>query len=276
MEINVRPARLSDLDAIRGIAGSYGNLDSWPSRPDYIDHELATGTLNVCEVEGEVVGFGGLLARGGVAHLGDLFVKRDRLGQGIGTAILDQTLPAAGCRVTFAAGDPRAVPLYLRFGMAPAGPLLYLKAPSAAARSLADSGVALRESAPADVAALDRIASGRERLQDLAFLAGHAHCFSAVRGTDVIGYGFVRLVHGAAIIGPSGGVTAEDSRLVGEALLRWSAERAASISISVFSPHALASALVASGFETVDVDTYMTTCPEAIDLERYVPSADLG
>jgi len=144
------------------------------------------------------------------------------------------------------------------------------------ARSLPDAGVALRESEPSEIAALDRVASGRERLEDLEFLAGRARCFSAVRGGDLIGYGFVRVVHTEAIVGPAGGLTAEDSRLVGEVLLRWSAERASSTSISVFGAHALASSLAASGFRTVDVDTYMTTCPEAIDLERYVPSADLG
>ena len=60
----VRAATEADLQPIRTIAQGYGNLVRWPQRPDYIDHELATGRLAVCEAQGEVVGFGASVAAG--------------------------------------------------------------------------------------------------------------------------------------------------------------------------------------------------------------------
>src|SRR6202011_4144023 len=278
----VRPATHADLEPIRAIANSYGNLASWSLRPDYIDHELATGTLTVCEAEGEVVGFGAVLERNGVAHLADLFISRDRLGQGIGKVILERSFTPRSRRVTFASNDPRALPLYMRFGMVPVAPLLYLKGSPEAASRLADPGVTLRDSTPAEVADLDRVASGRERLQDLDFLGAHARCFSAVYRQRVIGYGFVRLVEGAggtattAFVGPVGAAIAEHSRLTVAALLRWSAEHAASAIVPVFGLHPAASSLADAGYRIEDIDTYMASSIRLINLERYCPSAELG
>lgn len=278
----VRPAVRPDLEPIRAIANSYGNLASWSQRPDYIDHELATGTLAVCETERKVVGFGAVLERNGIAHLADLFVSRDRIGQGVGKAILERLLSPGSRRVTFASNDPRALPLYMRFGMVPVAPLLYLKGSAEAALRLANPGAALRDATPAEVAELDRVASGRERVQDLDFLSGHARCFLAINRKQVIGYGFVRLVEGgangatAAFVGPVGAETAERSRLTVDALLRWSAERATSTIVPVFGPHPAASRLVDAGYRIEDIDTYMASSSRLINLERYCPSAELG
>jgi len=40
MALIVRPAMEADLNAIRTIAHSYGNLVSWPQRPAYLDQWL--------------------------------------------------------------------------------------------------------------------------------------------------------------------------------------------------------------------------------------------
>src|SRR5207237_1173602 len=81
-----------------------------PERPDYLDHELATGTLVVATSRGDVVGFAGVLERGEVAYLADLFVRRDLVGKGVGRALLDAAFGAgnAPVRAVCAAGDPRA------------------------------------------------------------------------------------------------------------------------------------------------------------------------
>ena len=277
----VRPATHADVEPIRAIAISYGNLASWSRRPDYIDHELATATLTVCEAEGQVVGFGGVLERNGIAHLADLFISRDRLGQGIGRAILERSFSPGSRRVTFASNDPRALPLYMRFGMVPAAPLLYLKGSPEAASRLADPGVTLRGSTPVELADLDGVPSGRERPKDLDFLAGHARCFAAVHRKQVIGYGFVRLVEAGgtaltAFVGPVGAATAKCSRLTAAALLRWSAEHATSAIVPVFGPHPAAASLVDAGYRIEDTDTYMASSTRLINLERYCPSAELG
>src|SRR5437899_859701 len=277
----VRPATHADVEPIRAIANSYGNLASWSRRPDYIDHELATATLTVCEAEGQVVGFGAVLERNGIAHLADLFISRDRLGQGIGRAILERSFSPGSRRVTFASNDPRALPLYMRLGMVPVAPLLYLKGSPEAASRLADPGVTLRDSTPVELADLDGVPSGRERPKDLDFLAGHARCFAAVHRKQVIGYGFVRLVEAGgtaltAFVGPVGAATAKRSRLTGAALLRWSAEHATSAIVPVFGPHPAAASLVEAGYRIEDTDTYMASSTRLINLERYCPSAELG
>ena len=277
----VRPATHADVDPIRAIANSYGNLASWSRRPDYIDHELATATLTVCEAEGQVVGFGAVLERNGIAHLADLFISRDRLGQGIGRAILERSFSPGSRRVTFASNDPRALPLYMRLGMVPVAPLLYLKGSPEAASRLADPGVTLRDSTPVELADLDGVPSGRERPKDLDFLAGHARCFAAVHRKQVIGYGFVRLVEAGgtaltAFVGPVGAATAKRSRLTAAALLRWSAEHATSAIVPIFGPHPAAASLVEAGYRIEDTDTYMASSTRLINLERYCPSAELG
>jgi hypothetical protein len=72
----VRRASAGDLAAVRAIAESYGNLEEWPRRPDYLDHELERGALWVALEGAEVVGFAGVLVDGDVAHLADAFIRR--------------------------------------------------------------------------------------------------------------------------------------------------------------------------------------------------------
>ena len=43
--MEVRLARAGDLAEVREIADGYGNLDEWPSRPDYLDYELEREAL---------------------------------------------------------------------------------------------------------------------------------------------------------------------------------------------------------------------------------------
>src|SRR5437660_2999232 len=278
----VRAATEADLQPIRTIAQGYGNLVRWPQRPDYIDHELATGRLAVCEAQGEVVGFGAVLPRGGVAYLADLFVRPDQLGRGIGRAILDQVFQHDAERATFASQDPRALPLYMRFGMLPLAPLLYLSASSQVVSQLQDAGGLLADSTPATIADLDRAASGRERVQDLEFLGTHARCLAAVDHEQVVGYGVVRLVEDAdgssrkAYVGPAAADTPEHFGPTVLALLRWAAERSSSVSVAVLGPHPVSGTLVGAGLRIVDMDTFMASRTGLVDVERYCPSAELG
>src|SRR3954452_22848059 len=124
--MEVRRAGAADLPAVRAIAEGYGNLEEWPRRPDYLDHELERDALWVALDAGEVAGFAGVLVDGEVAHLADLFVRPDRLGSGVGSALLAAALPRDRTLVTFSSADPRALPLYVRAGMRPLAPLLYL------------------------------------------------------------------------------------------------------------------------------------------------------
>ena len=98
----------------------------------YLVHLLSTGRVLVAVDDGGVVGFGAVIERAGVTHLADLFVLPDRFGQGIGARLLDRLFADTLARTTFASSDPRALPLYVRSGMTPYWPNLYLDGDSAA------------------------------------------------------------------------------------------------------------------------------------------------
>jgi hypothetical protein len=127
--IELRPAAETDMAAITGIWAANG--DSIPEGgvdilTPYLAHLLRTGRV-VVAVEGEqTVGFGAVVERAGVCHLADLFVLPDRFGEGIGGRLLAAVYGDVECRTTFASSDPRAMPLYVRAGMAPLWPNLYL------------------------------------------------------------------------------------------------------------------------------------------------------
>jgi GNAT superfamily N-acetyltransferase len=279
----VRKAEERDLDAIREIAASYGNLANWPRRPDYLDHELSSAGLAVRVDRGEIAGFGAVIERTGVAHLADLFVRPDRRGTGIGRAILMKILASDGQRVTFASGDPRALPLYIGFGMLPIAPLLYMTGTSDAADKLPDPDVRLVEAGPGVLADHDRSASGRGRLQDLEFLerAG-ASGFLSLRGETVVGYGICRLVdpttdgRAAAFLGPVGAPDTDGAASTSLALLRWAAAHANRMTIAVFGPNPVVPVLLTAGFRIDDVDTLMASHGGLLDVQRYFPSAELG
>lgn len=118
----VRPAAEADMAGVRTVAGRFGRLGLWPERPDFVDAEREFGEVLVGEVDGAIVGFGGTLRRGTVAHLGDLFVLPDHQSSGVGRTILSRLLPGDTPKVTFASNDRRALALYVRNGMRPRCP----------------------------------------------------------------------------------------------------------------------------------------------------------
>jgi GNAT superfamily N-acetyltransferase len=259
--MRVRRAGADDLAAVREIAESYGNLAEWPHRPDYLDFELEREGLWVALDDDGVAGFAGVLVDGDVAHLADAFVRRDRLGRGVGGALLAAALPRDRALVTFSSGDARALPLYVRAGMRPLAPLIYLTGSIAPAGHVARCEVA-------DLVAADAAASGRERPAALEFLAaGGAY---GLRAGD--GHAVIRPLENDARIGPAAGDAAAVLALAGAA----SAEHR-TVHLAIPGPHPAVPALLAGGFRVSDaLDTYMTSRPGLHDLERYLPDPDLG
>jgi GNAT superfamily N-acetyltransferase len=260
--IRVAPALAADMDGVRAIAASYGNLEEWSVRPDPLDFELAERGLWVARDDAGVAGYAGVVAHGAISHLADLFVARDRRGGGIGRALLDAALPRTGTRITLASSDPRALPLYARAGMRPLAPVLYLEGAPA-------GGAAAERRDPATVVAADAAASGRERADMLAFLAG-AGAY-ALGGADPRAYAVVRPAPGGAWLGPA---WADGDDLV--ALVAAASAAHGRVRLPLPGPHPAVAALLERGLGILGMDTYMATDAGAVDLERYVPEADLG
>jgi hypothetical protein len=212
-----------------------------------------------------VLGFAGVLRAGGVAHLADLFVRREARGGGAGRELLAAALPQEGTRTVFASGDERALPLYVRFGLRPIAPLLYLEgAPTVPP----GAGAGRRVDVPR-LLERDAAASGRERARELEFLAqaGAWGLAGERRGA----YAVVRPTGSGAWIGPAWGGATDLLGFVAAA----AAEHGA-VKLALPGPHPALELLLRAGLRIVARDTYMASQLDALDVERYVPSVELG
>lgn len=254
------------------MADAYGDLGRWPTRPDYLDHELEHGRLVVAEDnDGRISGFGAALERSGATYLADLFVLPERLGMGRGSAIMRELFSEPGERFTFASSDPRTRSLYTRHGMRTLTKLLYLGADHASAHGLSDPGVRLVEVEPSEVVDADGRASGRKRPQDLEFL-GTLGTFFVADGA----YGYLRIVGDEALLNPSGADDPEALARITLALIRHAATLAGVVRVAAMESHPALPALLEGGFRVEDSDTYMATTPALVDGTRYGPSPVIG
>jgi GNAT superfamily N-acetyltransferase len=287
MATGIRAATPVDIPAIRAILAAHGNDDPPGERrgPDvvgpYVAHLVARHRVLVAETPEGVVAFGGVVDTGRSFMLSDLFVRPDRLGRGIGGPLLAALFEGCSPRVTLASDDPRALPLYVRAGLVPRWPALYLRADgSVASRAGVHAGAHLLETVDADpalLAALERDWTGADRPADHAFWA-------ALPGADpflvrddagpvAIGYGRDRQTEpdartldrlvvrpGAA---PNGPVLAALARAAG---------RGATVDLCLPGPNPALRVLLDLGARVVDRDTYMAGPVDVVDPERLVPN----
>jgi GNAT superfamily N-acetyltransferase len=172
--MRVRHAVDADLDAITAILEANDESVSWPGVPraPYVDHLLTRPRLRlvVGELDGVVAGVAGSIEVGGPDRrfLTDLYVDPARQSRGLGTALLDAAMQGASERMTFSSSDPRALGAYIRSGMRPWWPLLYLEL-GAGRLGVQDAGV---ETVPTDVAETARLSeawTGMDRTADFSF-----------------------------------------------------------------------------------------------------------
>ena len=136
----------------------------------YLAHLERTGRVLVATAANGVVGFGAVVERAGVTHLADLFVLPDHFGQGTGGRLLTALFEDAARRTTFASSDPRALPLYVRSGMTPLWPNLYLDV-DVSRLPLARAGLVCQPSAPETMAELEARWLGAASVEDHRFWA---------------------------------------------------------------------------------------------------------
>ncbi len=129
--MDIRAATILDVPGIADIAAI---IDPLPDDDDvdlgYYTYLAEHGRLLVAEASEVVIGYAGTVTVAGTCHLSDLFVHPDAHGRGIGSALLDAVWEAVATTVprqTFASLHPSALPLYVRSGMTPRWPLLYLR-----------------------------------------------------------------------------------------------------------------------------------------------------
>ena len=170
-----RPATPDDIPTIRAILAAHGN-DGPVTRVDivgpYVRHLVTRHRTLLTEEAGAAVAFGAVVDAGLAVHLADLFVMPDRLGRGLGRPLLAALFGDEPRRTTFASDDPRALPLYVRAGMTPLWPTLYVEGD--ASRLAKPPGLEVVAAAPEELAALELAWTGADRRDDHRFWASQA------------------------------------------------------------------------------------------------------
>ncbi len=276
VEPAVRPATDEDVAAIDVMLEGHDAVSSAPpprpgARAIRIRQLLKRGEVLIALIDGRVVGFGGTVDTGRAVHLTDLFVDRDYLGRGIGGTLLPPLFHDRWPRTTFASDDPRAIPLYIRAGMTPCWPSIYI---SADARFLPEAGAGF-DAEPATAGQLSSIEAewtGVGRSEDHAMWAERdgarplivrragaitaiAHSRNRTRGD---GRWIDRLV-----VAP-----AADVASAAVAAMHYCVEPGREIGACIPGPNPALAVLVRSGFRIVDGDTFMASEPDLVDPTR--------
>jgi GNAT superfamily N-acetyltransferase len=276
---SIREATDDDLPAIREILAAHGN-DGPIVVADvvgpYLRHLMAHGRARVADEDGSIVGFGATLDAGRSVHLADLFVRPDRLGQGIGRPLLDAVFGDAEHRTTFASDDPRALPIYVRAGMRPLWASLYVEGPSSRLPA-PPAALMTRDATPDELAAFEEAWRGHGRLADWRHWAAQpaADTFVVLDGEVVVGIANGRARQAIAVrvlnrlvVHPDAGVDPVPVTLA--ALAR--AGREGIVLAAVPGPSPVVRPLLDLGFRIADRDQFMASEPDIVDPARMIPN----
>jgi hypothetical protein len=148
----------------------------------YYEHLFETGSFEVAELDGRIVGIAAATVRDSLWFLAMFFVLPEHKLQGIGRPLLErvQRLGEAGgarVRAVWSSPDFAAIASYLKLGMMPLGPIFSFSGPlRALPAEHAEARIATLD--PAQATAIDRVVRGVTREQDHAFfrargLQGH-------------------------------------------------------------------------------------------------------
>jgi hypothetical protein len=216
-------------------------------------HLFAQGHVAVADAPAPI-GFAATTDVGGATMLCDLFVQPDARSGGAGDALLSFVLPA-GPRMTFSSKDPRALALYLRHGMSPRWPLLYLCGPPPARAPLPVDLVPATEAA-----AVEATLTGATRADAYQYWTSRpgAGAF-VVRDNDfpvAAGcFGASELTH--LVVTPGTDATAPIMSALTLLIDR--------VSLCVPGHHPVAVSLMSAGFRIDDFDTFFTSGPDPTD-----------
>ena len=253
-EPRIREARGEDRGEIERIAGADGQPPEDSARdPRYFAHLTSHGSLLVAEADGQLAGFAATRRVGSLTLLCDLFVDPARQGRGVGRRLLDRAFAETTDRVTFSSQDPRALPLYARYGLAPRWPLLYL-AGQPARLSQANRARA-RRAAPQDAAKAERLLAGNDRAADYGYWTAAAGGSGLVVSErhDVIAAGAIADARVPHL------VVADGADPVAALLAALSMVRAATVRLCLPGPHPALGVALRAGFLIEDLDHYMST-----------------
>lgn len=274
MRRRVRTARLTDLPEIAEVARATDNPEEGAAAdPRYAAHVLTRGRLVVAELGEDIVAFAGSIRVGAVDHLTDLFVRPEHQGAGFGGLLLEATWTGARARTTFSSSHAGALPLYVRAGMLPLWPLVYVAGDPAALPP--PPGDLTVEEVPVDRAAVVEAAiGGGNRLDDYAFWTVRP----AARVLTVMCEG--RPVAAAATggIGVDQGLShlrVSEPDLAAGALSRVVGGLTGEATVAIPGPNPTLELCLAAGWRIVDVDYFMASSHDLVDPSVLFPHPGL-
>ncbi|HET9347285.1 MAG TPA: hypothetical protein VFO05_16450 [Candidatus Limnocylindrales bacterium] len=273
----IRAATLEDLGEIRSILAEHDNdgpIEGADIVGPYVRHLIQVGRSLVVDEGSRLLAFGATVATGDGRHLTDLFVRTDRLGGGLGRLLLDALFAGDWPRTTFASDDPRAMPIYIRAGMAPLWTCLYLQGTTDRLPD-ADRRLTTESADPDGLAELERTWTGRDRSADHGFWASQAEAdpFVVLEAGEVVAGGYGR----ARQRGPARAVDRllirPDREPLGPIVagLRRTA-RGGQVLACLPGPNPAVRQLLEAGFRLEDRDTYMASEPDLVDPARLLPN----
>jgi GNAT superfamily N-acetyltransferase len=280
----IRTATEDDLRAIDSVLrANHGPPPGEPAEPPgiqdpYLRHLITRGSTAVAELDGAVIGWSAAVFTGRATHLADLFVLPAHHGRGVGGRLLAAAFDGRFPRTTFSSDDPRALPLYVRAGMAPLWPNLYVAGDP---RGLpADPNeLAVEDATLEDVARLEGEWAGVDRSPDVAFWTKHIapRAVVVVRAGRPVAVGLSRgRLNGfgrwidRALVAPDADPVAP---LI--AVIRRGADGGDLIGASVLGPSPVLPVLLAAGFRIRDQDTFMASDSRLVDAERILPNTGI-
>jgi GNAT superfamily N-acetyltransferase len=273
----VRPALAADIPAIAAVLAANDESVDWPDLPGfpYLEHLLSRARVSVAEAEGAVVGFAGALDVGDARFLTDLFVDPASHEHGAGRALLETVLDRATACMTFSSADPRALALYIRSGMRPWWPLLYLVG-EVAGLGAAPDGIGWEPASVEETASWSRTWTGIDRTADFAHDASlpGAAGFVVRDGGAVAAVGWARRARREPGRWLDHVSIAPDADPLRAALGAWHAAAPAGERLMgcVPAPHPVVPVLLDAKIRIADRDQWCASDPDLLDLARLLPS----
>jgi GNAT superfamily N-acetyltransferase len=253
--VSIRLASAEDTAGIARVSAAVGQAGAGSAADAaYLNLLRVTGTVLVAVDGPTLLGWGATRPTHHGAVLTDLFVDPTWHGQGVGASILRGLWPdpATPGRYTFSSQHVNAVPLYLRAGLRPIWPLLYLGGSRA---RLPDTSYRVEPVGPDVAAAAESRLGGGDRSADYRYwaqLPGHQP-ITVASAARVVAVGVLGIGDVAHLACPA----ANDA---GDALV--AALRALptdTVTCCIPGPHPGTTTLVDAGFRPRDYDLTMTT-----------------
>ena len=273
--MDIRSAGLVDLEALCDIASIVDPPhDGAEFDVSYYEHVLQHGHVVVAEANEIIVGYAAVIDVDGAHHLSDLFLHPDTRGRDIGRHLLDAVWNVDGAsspRQTFSSLHPAALPLYVRAGMTPRWPLLYLVGdPTRLPYSPLSVSVLSSDSA----ATLEAQWLGWDRVTEYRYWSRRpeARVFAINDDSSPVAVG---CSIGSGGVHSIGRLACVDASVVSAALSAAARELGSDVMVSVPGTNPALPMLLAAGWRILEHDLYCSSQPELIDPLRLLPHPGL-